>query len=569
MAAPVIIAPPPRKSPLRNAPPTDPGPAPIRARGPEPKRRAAFDELEEQRLKDMVTFRAGARRRRWALVVIGGTMYVAGLLGIIATTLATVLAVVIPGALANEFLTWRATGERSYHWSYKYLFALLDVALISMPIYVLGYSGTTVLYFVAIIPYSFDQGRTLGRFVAIASVIGCVLARWGYQLEHAGVEPTARIFVDAALLFIAAWTVVPISARLVRRIRTTRECIAEAEGGNLLVRAPSRYSDELGNMERSFNQMLEEMSGVIATVQHEAGEVAALVEQLAASAQSLNATGSTFAATNRALAVRLDAQRGEADAGAAQARAALLSAERLRERAEHMETTGSALLDSAERSRDAVGRASATLVAIGDEVRRTSAGIDALGGASARVGEFVETVSRIAKQTNLLALNAAIEAARAGEHGKGFAVVADEVRKLAVQSAHAAKEIAGTVALVRETIAAAVQALEGRERQVRDVGAIAAEADHALGTMIAGSRTVAEVIAEAAQVSRAQATAMAELSRRIGAMREVAAEAASSSTEASAMAERQTGAIDGLAAASVQLAGLADRLRKSISRFET
>jgi methyl-accepting chemotaxis protein len=555
---------PPQRSASRNAP----RPASRGRRHDADPRRGEAARIDEQREKDLVTFRHGARRRRWALFTIGAAMYAAGAFGVISAGLGLVLAIVIPGAIANELLTRLATGARSYHWTYRYVFALLDVALISAPIYFVGYSGATVLYFVAIVPYSFDQARTLGRFTAIASVAACLLARLGYHLQHPGVEPLARVFVDAALLFIAAWLVVPISARLVRRIRATRECIAEAEGGNLTVRAPSRYSDELGFLERSFNQMLDEMEAIIATVQRETGEVAALVEQLAASAQSLSATSTHFSATTRTLAAQLDAQRGEAEAGAAQTREAHASADRLRERAEHMEETGTALLHAAESSRDTIGRAAAKLVAIGDEVRSTSAGIDALDGASARVGEFVETVSRIARQTNLLALNAAIEAARAGEHGKGFAVVADEVRKLAVQSAQASKEIAGTVALVRDTIGDAVGALEGRERQVRDVGEIATEATEALGAMMAGARTVAEVIAEAAQVSRAQAATMAELSRRMGAMRAIAGEAAAASAEASGMAERQTGAIEGLASASAQLSGLADRLRASISRFE-
>jgi methyl-accepting chemotaxis protein len=534
---------------------------------PHDARALARHEGDEQREKDLVTFRLGAKRRRWALVTIGLAMYLSGVLGVTDATLAIALGVVVSGLVIGESLLRLAARPRTYHRAFKYAFALFDIALISAPIYLLGYDGATVLYFVAIVPYSFDQGRTLGRFSVVAAALACLAAKWGYLTQHPGAAPPTRAVVDAALLFLAAWLVIPISAKLVRRVRETRTVLAEAETGNLLVRAPARHRDELGFLERSFNQMLDEVGGVIATVQREADAVAELADRLEAAAGALRETSGTFATTTHTLATQLDGQRAEAEAGEAGTRVALAAAERLRERAEHMEATGLALLRTTQESRDSAARAAVKLASISDEVRNASAGIDALSGASARVGEFVETVSRIARQTNLLALNAQIEAARAGEHGKGFAVVADEVRKLAVQSAHAAREIAGTVTQVRETIAGVVGALEGRGRQLRDVGEIAGTANEALGAMVSGAHNVAEVIAEAAQVSRAQAATMAELSARIAAIRKVSAEAAAAAAGASTAAAQQTDSAASLASTSAQLSGLADRLRESISRF--
>jgi methyl-accepting chemotaxis protein len=206
-------------------------------------------------------------------------------------------------------------------------------------------------------------------------------------------------------------------------------------------------------------------------------------------------------------------------------------------------------------------------VTISDRVHATATTVGALGDASADIDEFVETVSRIARQTNLLALNAAIEAARAGEHGKGFAVVAEEVRKLAEESARAAKEVADTIAIVRQNIAAAVTSMSEGEREVRDVGGIADEANRALGTMLDGIRRIAEVIGETATVSRTQSSTMETLTATMTGVQTVALEASSRANAASRVATEQTGALDGLSTTSRQLAQLAERLRHSISRF--
>jgi methyl-accepting chemotaxis protein len=204
---------------------------------------------------------------------------------------------------------------------------------------------------------------------------------------------------------------------------------------------------------------------------------------------------------------------------------------------------------------------------ISDQVRSTSATVGALGTASEQVGEFVEAVSRIARQTNLLALNAAIEAARAGDHGKGFAVVAEEVRKLAEESGRAAKDAAETIAAVRENIAIAVDSMGRGERDVRDVGGVAEEANRALSTMLDGIRHIADVVAETANVSRTQSSTMETLATTMTGVQEVATDASARANAASHIATQQTRSLEELNVTSRELAELADRLRRSVSRF--
>jgi len=536
----------------------------------------ARELADEERQKDILSFRHGGRQRRVAILVVGLAIYLAILSDVLAAAFWACIALFITAIAANEALSFLAQRPQSYRAWYRYLFVAFDVALASALVFVFGRGSLLALYFVTIIPCSFGQGKALGRFAVLGSAAGYAVAMWGYLRLHPaalgagtrGSAVLAPIALDVAILIAVSWLVVPVAARLLRRVRGTRDCIAEAEHGNLLVRAPARHTDELGFLERSFNRMLEEQGYIIATVQREADEVAALSEQLASATQQLSATGMHFAETTRSLSSELDDQRQYTEAGAVEASGAHGAAESIRERAEQLESSARELLEAATSSRSAISRAAQTLVVIGADVRDTASTAVRLGDASAKVGEFVTTISRIARQTNLLALNAAIEAARAGDHGKGFGVVAEQVRQLAEESALAAKDIAGTVGTIRENIASVTDAMTAGEREVTNVGEIATQADRALSDILEGIERVTLVISESVAVSREQASGLAELSEKIESIQTLAGNAAARAGEATSAAEEQTGVIDGLAEASLQMSESAGRLRASISRFD-
>jgi methyl-accepting chemotaxis protein len=178
-----------------------------------------------------------------------------------------------------------------------------------------------------------------------------------------------------------------------------------------------------------------------------------------------------------------------------------------------------------------------------DTVRNAAVQVEGMEAHSRRIGEMVQVITSLASQTNLLALNAAIEAARAGEQGRGFAVVADEVRKLAEQSSRSVGEIASLVAQIRESIQAVVMGIAEGTRQTDAGASIAGRAGVALRDSIRdvehtmahveGIATAASQIAgrgaegrseasaavrsivESAEANRASADAVLEASNRI------------------------------------------------------
>jgi len=338
---------------------------------------------------------------------------------------------------------------------------------------------------------------------------------------------------------------------------------------------PKSEKDELGNafltMVNGLRQTIGEItdnasnlaaaSGQLAEAAAQAGQatnqISITIQQVAkGTSDQANAVNKTASATEQMSKAIEGVAKGAQEQSQAISKAAEITSimntaiQQVNESVSSVTRYSTVAADAAQSGAVTVNETLAGMESIKTKVGASAEKVQEMGQRSSEIGAIVETIEDIASQTNLLALNAAIEAARAGEHGKGFAVVADEVRKLAERSSQATKEIGGLIAGIQSTVAEAVKAMDEGSQEVTKGVEKANESGKALAQILKAAQAVNDQAGQASQAVARMSESSGELVNSVDSVSAIVEENTAATEEMSANSSEVTQAIESIASVS-------------------
>jgi methyl-accepting chemotaxis protein len=366
------------------------------------------------------------------------------------------------------------------------------------------------------------------------------------EYERAVERANRTAFVLLAIFAFAATTLAIVGIMIGRSVavplRAMQCALVEAErDSDLTRRVRAQGKDEVGETARAFNALMESLQTTLEHVVQGAEQVAGRAAEVACASGQVK-----------------DSARAQAESAASTAAAieeVTVSIGQVADNADETRVTAEQARALASSGEAAAQQAAMQSAVTNESVAASMAVIRSLSRRSEEISSIAKVIGDIAGQTNLLALNAAIEAARAGEQGRGFAVVADEVRKLAERTATSTSEITRTIEAIQQEVALAVERLQSNSDEVSRGKALAEKVAATLAQINAGAAGTLERVSDISSAAKEQSAASTDIAHNIERMAH--------------MTEETNAAIAQVSAAAEDMRLLSSKLHAWVARFKT
>lgn len=298
--------------------------------------------------------------------------------------------------------------------------------------------------------------------------------------------------------------------------------------------------DEIGKLVSALAQMQQGVKSMVGEISHTSSELASAATQLSIASKQVAQSSSvqSQASTNMASTIE----------------ELTVSIDRLSENAQEAQSLSATANDNSVKGASVIKQASHEMQNISSTVTQAAKDISVLGELSGQISSIIQTIQDIADQTNLLALNAAIEAARAGEQGRGFAVVADEVRSLAARTSTSAQEITSTIDKIQHGTRQSVDTMQAGVKHVQFGATLSEQAGQSISEIQQSSNRVVEVFSEISSMLKEQSQASLDVARNV--------------EDIAQMTENNSAAVQQVAQSAVELQEMATTLSGMVRKFK-